>query len=250
MVLSWLCQLAERGAVQFVLIDGKGGGDYSAWAHRAWMYAGDELDGATAVLERVHTLMRARLAVLEAQGPRNRWHVGPTPDWPLIVTVIDECQSALDLDAVKGDRNAEAHVRSCRRSVASLVRKGRSPLFLTVLVTQKPTSDSLPTSIRDNCRVALSFAVKTKDAAVATLGEQIREYPSACPTTLQDEAYIAVATAALRTGHDPFVRLRVPQLTEEAADARAIATASLRLDPTRPPQPLPENAPQRALRAV
>ncbi|MBV9720286.1 MAG: cell division protein FtsK, partial [Candidatus Eremiobacteraeota bacterium] len=72
----------------------------------------------------------------------------------------------------------------------------------------------------------LSFAVKTRDAAVAALGEGIHEYPSYCPTTLQSPEYVGVATAAIRTGHDPFVRLRVPEISEQAAAARAVQTAA------------------------
>lgn len=80
---------------------------------------------------------------------------------------------------------------------------------------------------------------------MAALGDHIREHPSYCPTTLQDPAYVGVCTAALRTGQDPFVRLRVPEVTEEAAAARAAETVSKRLDPTAIPVavPAPANPP-------
>ena len=69
LVNSLLCQLAPH-PVQFALIDGKGGGDYTDWADRAWLYTGDELPGAVKVLEQVHSLMRDRLAtVTEAHRP-------------------------------------------------------------------------------------------------------------------------------------------------------------------------------------
>jgi DNA segregation ATPase FtsK/SpoIIIE, S-DNA-T family len=235
MVLSWLAQLAGLGCVQFVFIDGKGGGDYADWAGRAWLFTGDDLPSAAAAFEDVHALMRSRLASVASPGQtRNRWHTGPTPAWPLIVTVIDECHTFLALDDVKGDHQAERHVRTCRALAGQLVRKGRSVLFLTILVTQKQTSDAIPTAIRDNCRLGVSFAARTRDAAVAALGEHIREYPSYCPTKLLDPAYVGVCTAGLPTGHDPFVRLRVPELTEEAAAARAAETAYLRRDPRSP----------------
>ena len=232
---SWLCQLADNPAVQFVFIDGKGGGDYSAWEDRAWIFTGDELPGAANALEDVHSLMRLRLAAAGQDGnPRNRWHVGPTPECPLIITVLDECHTFFDLEAVKGVREAEAQVRACRSLTGQLVRKGRSVLFLTILITQKQTSDAVPTAIRDNCRYGLSFAVKTKEASVAVLGEQIRQFPTACPTTLQDPGYIGVATASLRTGNDPFVRLRVPEITEAQAAERAADSVHARRDPMLP----------------
>jgi S-DNA-T family DNA segregation ATPase FtsK/SpoIIIE len=242
LVNSLLCQLAGL-PVQFVFIDGKGGGDYADWQDRAWIWTGDELGDAVLALEDVHSLMRSRFgSVVEQTGHRNAWRVGPTEDFPLVVVVVDECHTFFDLDGVKGDSQAERHVRACRTLAGQLVKKGRSVLFLTVLITQKQTSDAIPTAIRDNCGFGVSFAVKTKDAAVASLGDQIREYPSSCPTTLQDPAYVGVCTAALRTGQDPFVRLRVPEITEEAAAQRAAETAGKRSDPSvlvRDPETVP-----------
>jgi S-DNA-T family DNA segregation ATPase FtsK/SpoIIIE len=233
-LVGWLlCQLAATAAVQLVIIDGKGGGDYADWAERAWLFTGDELPEAATVLEDVHSLMRSRLAsVVEQTGHRNGWHAGPSERFPLIVTVLDECHTFMDIEAVKGDRQAEAHVRTCRALTGQLVKKGRSALFLTLLLTQKQTADAIPTAIRDNCGLGLSFAVKTADAAVAGLGDSIRQYPSYCPTRLQERpAYVGVCTASLPTGGDPFVRLRVPELTEAASAARALETACHRRNP-------------------
>ena len=170
--------------------------------------------------------------MLEQTGHRNAWRAGPTERFPLVVVVIDECHTFFDLDGVKGDQQAEKYVRTCRTLAGQLVKKGRVVLMLTILITQKQTGDAIPTAIRDNCGFGVSFAVKTKDAAVASLGDQIRDYPAYCPTTLQDPAYVGVCTAALRTGQDPFVRLRVPEITEEAAAARAAETAAKRSDPS------------------
>jgi S-DNA-T family DNA segregation ATPase FtsK/SpoIIIE len=249
-------QLAGSGCVQFAIVDGKGGGDYAEWEDRAFIFAGDELPAAAAALEDVHSLMRTRLSTAGTREHRNAWHAGPTPEFPLVVTVIDECHTFFDLDAVKGQREAqreaEAQVRACRALTGQLVKKGRSVLMLVVLITQKQTSDAIPTAIRDNCRYGLSFAVKTKDAAVASLGEQIRQHESFCPTTLQDPAYVGVCTASLRTGQDPFVRIRCPEVTEQAAAARAAETACKRSDPRLTPEHFadPVRPPLSALEAV
>jgi DNA segregation ATPase FtsK/SpoIIIE, S-DNA-T family len=224
---SWLAQLAPA-PVAFAFVDGKGGGDYFDWQERAWLFAGDDLAAAAAVLEAVYAEMRSRFAtVLERTGYRNAWHRGPSPDFPMVVTVIDEAHTFFDLDAVRRDQEAERLVRRCRFLAGELVRKGRSVLMLTILITQKQTSDAIPTAIRDNCRVGASFAARTRDAAVAALGEHIREYPTYCPTGLQDPAYTGVCTVSLRTGLDPFVRLRVPEVTEQAALERARGAAAL-----------------------
>lgn len=81
-----------------------------------------------------------------------------------------------------------------RRLVEDVVKKGRSVGICTILATQKSTGDAIPTAIRDVCPVALSFAQRTDEAAVAALGEDIRRYPEANPVSLQDPAYLGVAS--------------------------------------------------------
>lgn len=232
LTLRQMYRWAASPAVQFVIIDGKGGGDYMAWEDRAWLISGDDLAEAADHSKRAENLMRSRLdAAGTIDGPRNRWDCGPTPDYPLVVVVWDECHTFFDLEAVKGDKDAEKQVRQCRSSAAQMVKKGRSALYLNVFITQKQTGDAIPTAIRDICGLGFSFACKTRDAAVASLGETIRDYPSVCPTTLQEPEYVGVCTASLKTGSDPFTRLRIPAISEDEADARAMETASLRRDP-------------------
>jgi hypothetical protein len=57
-----------------------------------------------------------------------------------------------------------------------------------MLLTQRATGDAIPTRIRDNCQVAISFATRTVDGAVAALGEEIRQHPDASPVLLNDPA--------------------------------------------------------------
>ena len=152
--------------------------------------------------------MTARLATVRTTlGHKNAWQAGPSVDWPLLVLVIDECQTFLDAAAAKGDKDREPKVRRMIALVASLIRKGRSAMMLTIVATQKPTTDSLPSSIRDNCPLSLCFGVKTTDAAAATVGSSIRDYPSYSPLSLADPVYAGCCTVTLRTGADPFTRL-------------------------------------------
>lgn len=231
-ITSWIAQLAPSPAVQFALADGKNAGEFDDFADRAYVMAGDDLDEVVDLLERQHTLMTDRLAsVRQLLGVKNAWHRGPTEAWPLAVTILDECQSYLDLTAVKGDKQLEPKVRRCIFLTSSLIRRGRSVMMLTVPATQKPTTDSLPSSIRDNCPVSLCFGVKTIDAAAATLGTSIRDYPSYSPVTLADPAYAGCCTVTLKSGTDPFTRLRGPYLTEDQAAEVARASAHLCRDP-------------------
>jgi DNA segregation ATPase FtsK/SpoIIIE, S-DNA-T family len=236
----WLLdQLAGSDAVQLAVIDGKDGGDFTAWRDRAWLSCGDELADAVAVLEDVHAEMRRRLKVLSSySGPRNRWHCGPTADWPLIVTLIDEASTFFDLDAARGDKDREAQVRACRSLAGQLIKKGRSPLHVTILLSQRTTTDNTPSSLRDLCGLAMAFGVSTRATAVAALGDAIRDYPAFDPTLIRDPGICTVTLPS--AGNDPYVRLRCPEVTQEAAEARAAETAHLRRDPR---EGLPELVP-------
>ncbi|MFF3158475.1 MULTISPECIES: hypothetical protein [unclassified Streptomyces] len=70
--------------------------------------------------------------------------------------------------------------------------------ILTILISQKTTGDAIPTFIRDVCPVGLSFAQKTVEAAVAALGDDIRNWLDASPVILQDPAYVGVAVMAMQ----------------------------------------------------
>ncbi len=234
LINSWLCQLTTTPAAQFVLLDGKDGGDQSPWHDRAWRHAGDQLADALEVLEDQHAEMRRCLRnIVSLCGQRNAWNAGgPTDDLPLLVTVLDECQTYLDLAQHRGDRAMEGLARRCIALTGELIRKGRSVLCLTILATQKTTGDSIPTSLRDNSGLAVSFALKTTESSVAALGDAIREYPGYSPTLLRETPTgIGAAVATLATGTDPFTRLRVPEITEQWAAACAAATACHRRDP-------------------
>ena len=198
---SWLTQWAPLGNVQFVTLDGKNAGEFDDFDPRAWMTQGNDLDNALAMLEEIHDLMTARLAtVRKVLGVKNGWHVGPSVDWPLVVLIIDECQEFLDLSAVKGDKDREPKVRRCIALVTSLIKQGRSAMHLTIVATQRPTVDSIPGAIRDNCPVALAFGLRAAEGAVAALGSSIREFPSYSPLTLADRAYAGCFTATLDDG--------------------------------------------------
>jgi hypothetical protein len=73
LVAHLLGQLAPSPAVQFVLIDGKGGPDYDRLTARAWLSAKDDLDQVRDVLRRVHRLMSTARAPSPACSGR------PTP---------------------------------------------------------------------------------------------------------------------------------------------------------------------------
>jgi S-DNA-T family DNA segregation ATPase FtsK/SpoIIIE len=233
LVAHLLGQLAPSPAVQFVLIDGKGGPDYDRLTSRAWLSAKDDLEDVRGVLRQVHRLMVNRQgAIASVLGATDAWHVGPSPSWPLVVVIVDEAHSFFH--ERKGTApEVKAHnalVAELSRLVEELVRKGRNVAIQVMLLTQRATGDAIPTRIRDNCQVAISFATRTVDGAVAALGEGIRQHPDASPVLLNDPAYVGVAVTSL-PGRPGFHRVRTPQVDHHQVAAVIRATTGLRRDP-------------------
>jgi S-DNA-T family DNA segregation ATPase FtsK/SpoIIIE len=189
LVAHLLGQLAASPAVQLVLIDGKGGPDYDHLFPRAWLSAKDDLTDVRDVLRQVHRLMVDRQgAIASVLGVTDAWHLGPSIRWPLVVVVIDEAHTFFH--ERKGTspevKSHNALVAELSRLVEELIRKGRNVAIQVMLLTQRATGDAIPTRIRDNCQVAISFATRTVDGAVAALGEEIRQHPDASPVLLND----------------------------------------------------------------
>jgi S-DNA-T family DNA segregation ATPase FtsK/SpoIIIE len=233
LVAHLLGQLAPSPRVQFVLVDGKGGPDYDRLIPRAWLSAKDDLDDVRGVLRRVHRLMLDRQAAIShVLGVPDAWQVGPSLAWPLVLVVIDEAHSFFH--ERKGTApEVKAHnalVAELSRLVEELVRKGRNVAIQVMLLTQRATGDAIPTRIRDNCQVAISFATRTLDGAVAALGEEIRHHPDASPVRLNDPAYVGVAVTSL-PGRPGFQRVRTPLVDRHQLAAIIRASTGLREDP-------------------
>jgi DNA segregation ATPase FtsK/SpoIIIE, S-DNA-T family len=233
LVAHLLGQLAPSPAVQFVLIDGKGGPDYDRLFPRAWLAAKDDLIEVRDVLRRVHRLMVDRQAsIAQVLGVTDAWHLGPSASWPLVVVIVDEAHTFFH-ERKGTSPEVKAHnalVAELSRLVEELIRKGRNVAIQVMLLTQRATGDAIPTRIRDNCQVAISFATRTVDGAVAALGEEIRQHPDTSPVLLNDPAYVGVAVTSL-PGRPGFQRVRTPQVDHHQVAAIIRATTGLRADP-------------------
>jgi DNA segregation ATPase FtsK/SpoIIIE, S-DNA-T family len=233
LVAHLLGQLTPSPAVQFVLVDGKGGPDYDRLIPRAWLAAKDDLTAVRDVLRQVHHLMLDRQgAIAQVLGVTDAWHLGPSPSWPLILVVIDEAHTFFH-ERKGTSPEVKAHnalVAELSRLVEELIRKGRNVAIQVMLLTQRATGDAIPTRIRDNCQVAISFATRTLDGAVAALGEEIRQHPDASPVLLNDPTYVGVAVTCL-PGRPGFHRVRTPQVDHLQVAAIIHAAAGLRADP-------------------
>ncbi|MFJ8717015.1 cell division protein FtsK [Streptomyces violaceus] len=233
-----LSDWAPSPCVQFACADGKVSaaheGDYADWVQRMFAFVGDDLEEANKLFRDLVELRRRRSAwVRKALGMKSMWDVGPSENWPLVVLVIDEAHTYFR-DHKGSDpktKKLAALAAENARLVEDLVKKGRSVGMLVILATQKSTGDAIPTFIRDVCPVGLSFAQKTAEAAVAALGEEIREWPDANPINLQDPTYVGVA-AMNHQSRPGFTRIRTPYVSDADAARIADSTAHLTADPS------------------
>ncbi|MFF7203870.1 cell division protein FtsK [Streptomyces sp. NPDC008141] len=232
-----LSDWAPWEAVQFACADGKVSaaheGDYADWVKRMFAFVGDDLEQANALFRQLVELRRVRSSwVRGVLGVKSMWDVGPSRTWPLVVLIIDEAHTYFR-DHKGSDpktKKLAALAAENARLVEDLVKKGRSVGMLTILTTQKSTGDAIPTFIRDVCPVGLSFAQKTVEAAVAALGEEIRDWPDANPINLQDPAYVGVASMSHQS-QPGFTRIRTPYVPDADAAQVADHTAHLTADP-------------------
>jgi hypothetical protein len=223
---SALAAFGSSAAVQFVVIDGKGGQDLECLRRRSCCFINDDLDltGVLAALQALTRLVRDRIRNGKRLfGSSNFWHRGPSAQVPSVFAVIDECQTFLDprqlVTKEKKAIGAEIHA-----AVNYVVRKGRSAGVISILATQKPTSDSLPTDIRDNASLRVCFGVQSAYAAAAVLGDEWRG--NDCASPLGAPTGIGVAAVDGR-----FCRFRAPYVSEAAVEAHMSWWSAFRSDP-------------------
>lgn len=165
--------LMDSSETQFVVFDGKGGSDWEWIASRAslWHTDDENLEQVADLMEQLVQVMRHRARALKGEiGNSNLWHSGPTSRFPLIFTIVDECQTYFESSAYRGNKRAQEAIARITAAVTALVKKGRSVGMFTMLITQKPTAESLPTALRDNCGPRWCGRVMTREAAEAVLG--------------------------------------------------------------------------------
>lgn len=172
---SFLLPVALSPDVELSIIDGKGGHDWTEYKPICSYYSNDDedLQAMKDYLEAAVQDMRERVQTMpEKLGVANFWSA------PLErrraagvkhkIIVIDECQNFFEKRANKEEN---ALVQEIVRLSTSLVKKGRSAGITLIATTQKPTSESLPTGLRDNCSLKICFEVSTKEAQKAALGD-------------------------------------------------------------------------------
>ncbi|MGO1573870.1 MAG: hypothetical protein ACTHZ9_12125 [Leucobacter sp.] len=225
---SIIAQLCADPAAQFLVIDGKGGSDWSWVAPRAALLNTDDenLEAVKSQLLAVTGLMRWRLQTQkERRGASNFWHAGATADDPFVLVVIDECQTFFD-PKEHMTKAAKELSQEIAALTVNLVKKGRSAGVFVTSITQKPTSDSIPSALSANCGVKWACRVETRAAEESILGARPDGTPDSASPTLIPEARPGGVT--VKRGGE-WVRARFSYTPEAEAAAIAERYASLRI---------------------
>jgi DNA segregation ATPase FtsK/SpoIIIE-like protein len=141
------------------LFDGKRV-ELAPWGACAARLIGPDLAEAIAALEQLRTEMDCRYAQLLAWGRRK---VSPDDGLGLHVVVIDE----LALFLASGERRQRDRLAEALRD---LVARGRAAGVIVLAATQKPSSDVIPTSVRDLFGFRWALRCATREASDTILG--------------------------------------------------------------------------------
>jgi hypothetical protein len=133
--------------------------ELAMWRNCARRFVGANIEEATEALGELRTEMEARYGLLLEHGLRK---VDRETGLGLIVVVIDEL--ALYTQGKGKPRDEFCDV------LRDIVARGRAAGIVVVAATQKPSSDVVPTSIRDLFGCRLAMRCSTRDASDTVLG--------------------------------------------------------------------------------
>lgn len=200
-------------SVTLWLFDGKRV-ELAPWADCAARLVGPDLEEAISVLEQLRTKMDCRYAQLLAWGRRK---VAPDDGLGLHVVVLDE----LALYLASGDRKQRDRLAEALRD---LVARGRAAGVIVLAATQKPSSDVVPTSVRDLFGFRWALRCATREASDTILGSGWAA--EGCSAADIDPA--ARGTGYLLHEGGVPVRMRAAYLDDPTIGAIAARAAALR----------------------
>lgn len=174
---SFMLPLALSEKVEMTVIDGKGGDDWDNFSEVADLikYETNLIDGTNnleVVVNRLKSICadaeNRKKVLKKITGKSNFWNSKPSRQLPFKVVVFDEVQTFLN-ETGRSKEERES-ITLIHRLIAEIVTKYRSLGFCVIMATQKPSADNIPTDIRDNTSLRLSFRVATSTSEYATLG--------------------------------------------------------------------------------
>ncbi|MFD6756568.1 FtsK/SpoIIIE domain-containing protein [Micromonospora gifhornensis] len=125
--------------VRLCLLDGKQV-ELGLWEDACDVFVGPDIDHAIRTLRRVQTVMDNRYSFLKA---RRRRKIGPHDVFGQILVACDEIAY---FSATAGDEKTQKLFAALLRDI---VARGRAVGIIVAAATQRPSSDIIPTSLRD-----------------------------------------------------------------------------------------------------
>jgi hypothetical protein len=144
-----------------------------------------EFDEAVEQLEMLKETMKARYEYMEASDRPDSQNLVPSKEYPQIVYICDELSELLN---EAPDKKTRDHIEGLLRS---LTARGPASGITVVLCTQKPTSDVVPTNIRDLMSTRVCFRTTTAPQSLSILGEAMKELELEPHNIPQDKKGIA-----------------------------------------------------------
>lgn len=183
--VPYIVKGSEAGRTElFGIVDGKSGGDWNALEplskHGLVKEAAD--GDLLAFLQRVDQLLAAFLAEMKARfalaDERGVAHLWDEPDFVHSLLIVDECQQIFERPE-PSTKDGNKLVASITQQVASVIRRGRAVGLTIVLMTQRPSVESIPSPIRSNCALRVGFKVASSTESQMIFGSVADEgfYP-------------------------------------------------------------------------
>lgn len=211
---SFLSAFALSEDVDMSVIDCKGGTDWDTYRPRAssfLSFAGepDEIRELHAMVMSVKAEMIERVRTnKERLGSSNFWNVSADArrraGVPFRLVVIDEAHEIFTLKPA--DKELREMVTEIQTALTSIVKRGRSAGVGMVFITQKPTTDSLPSGLRDNCGIRIALRMTTAEGVRAIMGETLADSLDTPQPTDIPQARKGGAVMGKETGEAVMVR--------------------------------------------
>jgi hypothetical protein len=185
-----LSQLAYLPEAVLLGVDAAGGVELADWAPRFSALAIDQ-DEAIEMLEKLWEIHLYRINLLKKAHKKSVSNLGYSEDLPLIVLVIDEAAQLFRLGST--DKEQKAKGNKLVDLIQNLVTVSRKTGICVFLATQKPGAETIPTGIRDNMGVKVSYRVTTSATAFMVLGDVDMSDISPTDIKLEDKGRAVVA---------------------------------------------------------
>lgn len=154
-----LASLARDPKCRLFLFDGKGV-DLVPWKPVASGYVGLDVEAGTAQLDKVIEIMNGRYQEMAKRGLSK---LGKSNGVGLVAVVVDEAPFYVANSDTKAAKAFSSRLRE-------IIQKGRAAGIVVILTAQKPSADTLPSSIRDLINLRIAFSCSTREASETILG--------------------------------------------------------------------------------